>query len=214
MINLNLGVYVLDKNRTKEIGIKHLNDISSHIEGINKWKNILLEYQFKSVYTDDVLAWLSSVLALKAVYSENLGIGSVLVDNENNVVGEGHNKVFNPYFRSDLHAEMVVLNQFEENNKDIKSVKGYTLYTSLESCPMCLTRLITSGVNTVLYVAPDKFGGMVHIRKNLPSIWHDLSENQKFGQADCSQDLINASEEIFLLNREELDKKIKMRQGY
>ena len=203
----------MDNNQTKEIGIKHLNDISSQNDGVNKWKSTLLEYQFNSERTDDVFAWLSCVLSLKAVHTGNLGIGSVLINSENNVIAEGHNKVFEPYFRSDLHAEMVVLNQFEENNKNIKGVKGYTLYTSLESCPMCLIRLITSGINKILYVAPDELGGMVHLKEDLPKVWHDLSEHQIFGQSDCSQELIDAALEIFLLNREVLDEKIKMRQG-
>ncbi len=174
---------------------------------------MLLEYQFKDEHRDDVFAWYSCLLALKAVCKGNLGVGSLLVDNKKDVIAEGHNNVFAPYFRSDLHAEMVVMNQFEDNNKEISSVKGYTLYTSLEPCPMCLTRLITSGINTVLFLAPDEPGGMVHIFENLPKAWHGLSEQQRFCQADCSQDLINAAEEIFLVNREELNKKTKMRQG-
>jgi tRNA(Arg) A34 adenosine deaminase TadA len=201
------------ENRIKANGIQHLDNILSQSGGIHKWKNMLLEYQFKSEYSDDVFAWYSCLLALKAVYKGNLGIGSLLIGNKKDVVAEGHNKVFAPYFRSDLHAEMVVMNKFEDNNKEISTVKGYTLYTSLESCPMCLARLITSGVNTVLHVAPDEPGGMVQIFENLPKAWHVLSEQQRFGQADCSYDLINAAENIFLLNKEELNKKTKMRRG-
>lgn len=198
--------------RTREKGFQQLADILPQNETIHNWKSMLLDYQFKSEYKDDIFAWYSCLLALKAVCCGNLGVGALLVDNKEVVVAEGGNTVFNPNFRSDLHAEMVVLNQFEDNNKEISSVKGYTLYTSLEPCPMCLTRLITSGINTVLFVAPDKLGGMVHIFKNLPSAWHVLAEQQRFCRADCSQELVIAAEKIFLLNHNELSKKTKMRQ--
>ena len=43
---------------------------------------------------------------------------------------------------------------------------------SLESCPMCSVRLITSGVNKVLHAAHDMKGGMVRNMRNL----HDISQ--------------------------------------
>src|SRR5665811_752313 len=88
-------------------------------------------------------------------------------------------------------------------------VQDYTLYTSLESCPMCLVRLITSSVHKILHAAPDIEGGMVHESKNLPQFWSDLGEGKIFSQALCSQEMINAASEIFRLNLEEFIEKIK-----
>ena len=76
---------------------------------------------------------------------------------------------------------------------------------------MCVVRLISSGVNTVLYAADDPGGGMVHKMEDMPPFWLDLSKGQVFGQANCSQDLINASNQIFLLNIEELSEKTENR---
>ncbi|MGA9187463.1 MAG: hypothetical protein WB014_02600 [Methanosarcina sp.] len=56
----------------------------------------------------------------------------------------GHNLCIPPYFRSDLHAEMVTVNYFEKENPQITTLKEYAFYTSLESCPMCLVRLISA----------------------------------------------------------------------
>jgi tRNA(Arg) A34 adenosine deaminase TadA len=88
-------------------------------------------------------------------------------------------------------------------------MQDYTLYSSLESCPMCLVRLITSGVNRILHGAFDKKGGMVHAFENLPVFWSDLSEGKVFSQAVCSQEMINAANEIFILNLDELIERIK-----
>ncbi|MDL5503021.1 MAG: nucleoside deaminase, partial [Candidatus Methanoperedens sp.] len=110
----------------------------------------LLDYKFNDACPDDKYVWLKNVLALKGVDSGNFGVGCILVDFHGNVVVQGHNEVFNPYFRSDRHAEMVVMDEFEDTHRDIPMIQGFTLYTSLESCPMCFVRLITSGVNKVL----------------------------------------------------------------
>ncbi len=149
------------------------------------------------------------MLALKGVDSGNFGVGCILVDFHGNVVVQGHNEVFNPYFRSDRHAEMVVMDEFEDTHRDIPKIQGFTLYTSLESCPMCFVRLITSGVNKVLHASPDLTGGMVREKKNLPQFWLDLYEGKVFSQSRCSQELINAANEIFLLNVDELIKNVK-----
>ena len=76
---------------------------------------------------------------------------------------------------------------------------------------MCLARLITSGINTVLYAAPDEGGGMVHKVNDLPPVWIALAGGRFFGQAKCSEDLVNAANQIFLLNADELNRKLKNR---
>ncbi len=86
-----------------------------------------------------------------------------------------------------------------------------TLYTSLEPCPMCMARLITSAVNRVLYAAPDMTGGMVHRIEDMPPFWIELGEGKVFSHARSSQELINAANEIFLLNLDELFEKLKNR---
>lgn len=149
------------------------------------------------------------MLALKGVDSGNFGVGCILVDVHGNVAIQGHNEVFYPYFRSDRHAEMVVMDEFEDIQLDISEIQGFKLYTSLESCPMCFVRLITSGVNKVLYASPDMTGGMVREKENLPQFWLDLYDGKVFSQARCSQELINAANEIFHLNVDELINKIK-----
>jgi cytosine deaminase len=196
----------------REKGVLLLEIFRPKNDGEKKIKDWLLNYQFEINLIDDGYAWLSCVLALKASGEGNFGIGCVIVDHNGQVVIEGHNKVFSPYFRSDRHGEMVVINSFEDKYKGKLTLEKYVLYSSLESCPMCLTRLITSGIGKVSYVAPDVTGGMVHKIKDLPEVWHKLSENQMFDQAKCSKELIDVAFQIFLLNAEELNEIILKRK--
>ena len=189
-----------------------LDRMASNTSIIQKYVQLLKNYNINSRFNDDTYAWLSTILALKAIDSGNLGIGSILMNDKNEVVAMGHNKVFHPFFRSDAYAEMIVMNKFEKQNQRINSMRGYCLYTSLEPCPMCLTRLITSGVEKVLHVAPDIYAGMVHLKDRLPEIWQSLLQDQIFEPAKCSPEIVAISEDIFRINQETLDSKIKDRR--
>ena len=156
------------KYSIRDIGEGILEKIGSQSENIINWKNWLQEYDFFPEYPDDPYAWLTDVLALKSVNSGNYGVGSILVGVGGEIAAMGHNLVYSPYFRSDLHAEMVTVNYFEKENPQITTLKEYALYTSLESCPMCLVRLISAGINRVVYVSSDPIGGMVNAISLLP----------------------------------------------
>ena len=162
----------------------------------------------EKTYPEDVYAWLCCVLALKAVSQDTFGVGGLLIDVDGDVIAQGHNEIFSSGFRSDLHAEMVVMNQFENNITDYRQFTGYRLITSLEPCPMCTVRLITSGVNEIAYVAEDLEGGMVRTIENLPSFWKMLARKTHFRRAQCSPDIVQFSEQIFQLNLEQLVAKL------
>jgi|SRR5680860_21046 len=192
-------------------GQQCLARIETEAEGIATWKAYLTNYRLRANHVDDACVWLTCVLALEAVNADNNGIGSILVDGVGRVVAQGHNEVFNPYFRSDRHAEMVVMDDFEDAHPEPGTLNGYALYTSLEPCPMCLVRLITSGVKKVLFGAQDAAGGMAHKLTDLPPFWIELLQGKIFSKAECSPDLTEAASQIFLLNLEELTARIKAR---
>lgn len=198
--------------KLRNLGEKILEKIHSQDENLIYWKKWLQNYEFLAQYPEDSYAWFTNVLALKSVDSGNYGVGSIMVDSKDRLVAMGHNLVYSPSFRSDLHAEMVVLNSFEEKNPQITSLRAYTLYTSLESCPMCLIRLISSGINKVIYTSPDSIGGMTDKISQFPSLWKELSEPQIFTKAMCSPELSKASTEIMLLNAAELLEVLKKRR--
>lgn len=138
--------------------------------------------------------------AIKAAEDGNFGVGAVIVDNKSGeILLKGHNRVFSDS-RSDLHAEMDVMNKFENlyRSKSRDKIKDVTLYTSLECCPMCFSRLITSGIKEVFYAAKDETGGMVHLKDNMPSTWKELMKGRTFEQASCSKKLEDIAEKVFL----------------
>ncbi len=137
--------------------------------------------------------------AIAAARDGNFGVGACLVDPDGKIVERGHNHVFHPYPRSDLHAEMDTMTRFEERVRRPTDLRDYTLFTSLEPCPMCLTRLITAGVGQVLHVAPDPESGMVSRLQSLTPVWVELAHSQRFALAEVSTELRAMAHDIFLL---------------
>ena len=101
----------MTNKRIREIGLEYLAKNKPESDDIGKWKTWLTDYQFNSEYPDDGNIWLTCILALNGANSGNYGVGSILQNGDGSIVSWGHNEMFNPYFRSDLHAEMVVMNK-------------------------------------------------------------------------------------------------------
>jgi tRNA(adenine34) deaminase len=162
-------------------------------------------------YPDDSFIVIALEEAIAAAKEGNFAVGAILVDENGKIVERGHNRVFNPHFRSDLHAEMDVMTKFEERFPQTESMKGFILYTSLEPCPMCFARLITSGVSRVYYASADEHGGMVHRLQHMPPAWIELARRQKFGKARCSPELSDLALQIFLTTAAEDNRKLQER---
>jgi cytosine deaminase len=189
-----------------DLGRQRLAELTAPTKAVADWKAFLLNYQPRPEHAEDGYAWLACALALEGVAAGNFGVGAILVDGSGQVVVRGHNEIFQPYFRSDRHAEMVVLDRWEDAGPP---PAGFTLFTSVEPCPMCLVRLSSSAVRQVRYVAPDLPGGMVHRLGSLPPFWIEMAQGKVFGQARCSNDLIQAAEQVFLLNLMDLTARMK-----
>lgn len=159
-------------------------------------------------YPDEQISLLACEEALHAVMEGNYGVGCVLLGPSGDIVLKGHNQVFYPYFRSDLHAEMVVMNIFEDSHQELTDMSGYVLHCTLEPCPMCLARLIASRIGTVKYITPDVDGGMIHQADQIPKNFLRLAKNQSFIQSKSSPDIQRLAFEIFLVNIDELREKL------
>ena len=180
---------------------------------LNKLETRIKAFTPDSRYPDDHLVVITLNEAIAAAREGNFGVGAVLVLESGEIVQRGHNRVFKPYFRSDLHAEMDVMTNFEQRFKDKTTVKGLILYSSLEPCPMCFTRLITSGVNKVYYAAQDEPGGMVSRSGDMPPIWHHLAQKREFGSASCSPELRDIALQVFKSTTDRSDRTILERAG-
>lgn len=185
-----------------------LNSLDDSVKSIASLQKQISDYSINQKQPEDFYSWAVCVLALQAVSRGNFGIGSVLVDGTGAILEAGHNEVFAPHFRSDCHAEMVVMTRFEARKMQNVDLRTCTLYTSLESCPMCLCRMISSGIGKVLYVASDDIGGMVRRRRNLPPVWQKLMKAQEHRQARCSAKHKRGALDIFQANVHHLNSKL------
>lgn len=121
------------------------------------------------------------------------GVGACLAhEGSGDIVARGRNRQYVPYWRSDLHAEMDVLNRYEDGIRLLKGSHNpretgdLVLYSSMEPCPMCLTRLINTGLRKVYYAAIDPDGGMARRIDLLPPFWREAARGAVYGEASCS----------------------------
>jgi cytosine deaminase len=164
-------------------------------------------YQVNPSFKDDVYGLLVVKSALQSIKEGSGGIGACLVDSTTgSVVETGRNRQFTTHFRSDLHAEMDLLNRYEDkakktnaagDGKNPRECKNLVLISSVEPCPMCLTRIINAGIKTVLYVVEDKEGGMVTRIDSLPPFWREFAADREFREADCSPELKQIALDLF-----------------
>ena len=95
--------------------------------------------------------------ATRGMAEGNMAVGSVVVRGDA-VVGRGRNRVNTTHDPTD-HAETVALRD-AARALGRADLSGCTLYTTIESCPMCCGALFASGIATLVMGArfkPDEF---------------------------------------------------------
>lgn len=162
-------------------------------------------------YPDDPFILVTLREALEGIKERNGGIGACLVkESTGEVIETGHNRQYEPYFRSHLHAEMDLLNRYEERMRLTRSrdpkdptfrnprnMEGLVLYTSVEPCPMCMGRIINAGVKKVYYAATDETGGMATRFDVLPPFWKEMARGMVIEPARCSPALRSLAARLF-----------------
>jgi len=178
---------------------------------IDYYTQLLNKYELNSDYSQDEEALNVCLLALKAVEKGNIGVGALIKNEKAQIIAEGFSSIFEDGFRSDLHAEMVAMNSLESQFDRKADLCGYSLFSSLEPCPMCMTRIIFSGIGKVYYVCPDDDGGMVRRKESLPPIFQEFSktQNQVWLPSECSSTLKQIAFDIWDQSRYLLDRHFK-----
>ena len=92
------------------------------------WQKYFDEFTPASGLRDEAAAIRVCQLAALAARLGTYGVGAVLLDSNGEIVVEGHNEVHVNAFRSDLHAEMVVMNAFETARPGLHDLDGHTDY--------------------------------------------------------------------------------------
>lgn|GEM_PF-1421909 len=90
--------------------------------------------------------------AITAVSKGQTSFGSVLLDREGKLIGEGHNTV-RADFDPAAHAEIVAIRNAWQRLGEWKMLAGGTLYSSCEPCIMCSFVITQVGITRVVFAA-------------------------------------------------------------
>lgn len=168
---------------------------------LQKLHTFLIAFQPSAEYSDDVYAKEANLQALKSVMQGGYGIGSVLINQEGKIIAAAHNTQIQEH-RSDLHAEMTLMTNFEESRQAKKYVNiyiykpGLIVFSSAEPCPMCFIRINTAGADTK-YCTPGPEDGMASRFDYLPSDWKAMALKRKVSLGDCSPVMQKISHLLF-----------------
>lgn len=104
--------------------------------------------------------------ASKALEEDTYPVGAVIVDGDGQIVATGRNRV---HTRKDAtaHAEMeAIRNAGESIFKAKVNREHFTMYTSLEPCPMCTGGILFANISRVVWLLNDDmgFGGYKKIK--------------------------------------------------
>jgi cytosine deaminase len=189
------------------------DETTNSLKYIDDFEKEIANYKPDPKYPDDAYIIITIKEAIAAKREGNGPIGVCLVREKDGMILEtGHNRQNVPHFRSDLHAEMDMLTRYENRIKMQRTVdgkpvnprimyQGTVLYSSLEPCLMCLTRIINAGIPKVYYAAFDDPRGVAKNLQCLPSYWREILEkNMKYETAKCSPRLKEIAGAIFFMS--------------
>ncbi|RTE66393.1 nucleoside deaminase [Amphritea opalescens] len=171
----------------------------------------LNQLQPDSEYRDDIRGLYACRLALDALEQGNYGVAALLVDPQGEVVAQSENRVFSEdgqgRYHSQAHAEMLLVDQLEAGLVPYPP-EQLTLLVTLEPCPMCLARLLLSGIGSVRYMADDQQGGMLTHADKLPPAWRNLMQLQHHYKAHVSTPVRLLAGDIATTHQERLRRKL------
>ncbi|MGV3278918.1 nucleoside deaminase [Rickettsiales bacterium LUAb2] len=104
--------------------------------------------------------------ANKAAAKEEVPVGAIIVNSQSGeIIAKAHNQVItksNPV----NHAEILAISRAAKKINNYR-LNGYSLYSTLEPCPMCAGAIIHARLDCIYFGANDKKGGAVISKLNL-----------------------------------------------
>ena len=120
-----------------------------------------------SINQDRYFLELALAEAEKALNEDTYPVGAIIVDENGNIVAKGRNKV-HPQQDATAHAEIDAIRNAGESifNAKIKGEK-FTIYSTLEPCPMCTGGILFAKIKKVVWLLNDDigFGGYKKIKE-------------------------------------------------
>lgn len=172
----------LNKNKTSEIELPeladHLNELSPSTPR-------------------ETLGLVVCQLALQARQQGNYGVGALLC-HRGKIVFRAENAVFYPARDSAAHAEMRLLDQWEQQGRQVADgdIEELSLICSLEPCPMCLSRILMAGITRIYYLAEDQQGGMLKRARHLPPAFKNLLQRCDYGPLLVDDAYVKMAEQL------------------
>lgn len=109
-------------------------------------------------------------LAWEAYCNGSVPIGAVLTDENGMIIGRGRSRQFEKtggpgqvVWSKLSHAEVNAL--LEVSAHDHPNIRGCTLYTTMEPCPLCVGALVMSNVRNLCFAARDRWAGSTDLLK-------------------------------------------------
>jgi tRNA(adenine34) deaminase len=113
-------------------------------------------------------------LAWESFKRDTIPIGAVIVDECGSIVARGRNRIFDEKSSNPLagtymaHAEMTAMIKLKD--KEHPNTKKYTLYSTMEPCPMCFGTMVMMGIRNLRYAAKDGFAGAAELNSKMDYI--------------------------------------------
>ncbi|MBN4051162.1 MAG: hypothetical protein COA82_10930 [Alkaliphilus sp.] len=110
-------------------------------------------------------------LAWESYKKKTIPIGAVIVDENQKIIARGRNRIFDLESSNWLagtnmaHAEMTAMVQLKEGEHP--NIRDYTLYTTMEPCPMCVGTILMMHICKLEYAAKDGFAGAIALKDKL-----------------------------------------------
>ena len=118
------------------------------------WKN--LEKGFQAAFEQ---AWQAYKLG-------TIPIGAAILSQDGEIMAASHNQIFADgggavKFHQIAHAEINAILQLSEmTSQNVReNVRAYTLYSTMEPCPLCFGAIVMGSIRNVKFAAQDSFAG-------------------------------------------------------
>ncbi len=140
---------------------------------------------------DDYFLQLAYQEAQKAFLKNEVPVGAVLINPQKKIVSKAHN-LKECHHDGMAHAEILALRKVMKKEKKWR-LDGYTLYSTLEPCPMCAGALLHARIERLVFGALDFKWGAVQSRINLltPGLFNHTLNVEYLPLTDCS-DILTA----------------------
>jgi len=125
---------------------------------------------------------------------DEVPIGAVITDKDNNLISSGYNLRESNHDPT-AHAEIIAIKNAAKKLNTWR-LDGTTLYVTIEPCPMCMGAIVLSRINRLVFGARDPKAGSVFSLYNIGTD-NKLNHNVEVKEGVCEMECSNLLKEFF-----------------